>query len=59
MFVSGNKFKLGPGLQAKKKSIKKPCSHGSAFQNHVQQLLMLVKEHSFKTIGIIRGDGAG
>lgn len=56
--ISGNKFwKLKYNLdEAKKQGHKTLLTFGGAYSNHIVATAAAGKKHSFKTIGIIRGD---
>jgi 1-aminocyclopropane-1-carboxylate deaminase len=57
-FISGNKYrKLKFNIiKAKESNSKKLLTFGGAFSNHIAAVAYAGKEHSFKTIGVIRGD---
>jgi len=57
-FVSGNKFRKLKFQIAhiKKNNIKTALTFGGAFSNHIAALAAAGKLHSFKTIGVIRGE---
>ena len=57
-FISGNKFRKMKYnlLQAKAENQKTLLTFGGAYSNHIAAAAYAGKEHSFKTIGVIRGE---